>query len=122
LYDEIYDSLKGIKMRKNSLTGSLNEVTKAQLVAEFKAVIADAEALIKATANQGGEKVDQLRSQAEASLASAKDKLEDLHEDLIEKGREAVKATDDYVQENPWKAVGIAAGIGLVVGLLVSRR
>lgn len=109
-------------MRKNSLTGSLNEVTKAQLVAEFKAVIADAEALIKATANQGGEKVDQLRSQAEASLASAKDKLEDLHEDLIEKGREAVKATDDYVQENPWKAVGIAAGIGLVVGLLVSRR
>ena len=101
-------------MSKNILTGSLNEVTKAELVAEFKAVIADAEALIKATANHGGEKVDQLRSQAEASLASAKDK--------IEKGREAVKATDDYVQENPWKAVGIAAGIGLVVGLLVSRR
>ena len=109
-------------MSKNDLTGSLNEVTKAQLVAEFKTVIADAEALIKATANQGGEKVNQLRSQAEASLASAKDKLEDLHEDLIEKGREAVKVTDDYVQENPWKAVGIAAGIGLVIGLLVSRR
>ena len=65
---------------------------------------------------------DQLRAQAETSLASAKVKLEDLHEDLIEKGREAVKATDDYVQENPWKAVGIAAGIGLVIGLLVSRR
>ena len=109
-------------MSKNILTGSMNEVTKTELVAEFKAVIADAEALIKATANQGGEKVDQLRSQAEASLASAKDKLDDLHEDLIEKGREAVKATDDYVQENPWKAVCIAAGIGLVVGLLVSRR
>lgn len=109
-------------MSKNILTGSLNEVTKAELVAEFKAVVADAEALIKATANQGGEKVDQIRSQAEASVASAKDKLDDLNEDLIEKGREAVKATDDYVQENPWKAVGIAAGIGLVIGLLVSRR
>jgi len=109
-------------MSKNDLTGSLNEVTKAQLVAEFKTVIADAEALIKATANQGGEKVDQLRAQAETSLASAKLKLDDLHEDLIEKGREAVKATDDYVQENPWKAVGIAAGIGLVIGLLISRR
>jgi ElaB/YqjD/DUF883 family membrane-anchored ribosome-binding protein len=109
-------------MSKNILTGSLNEVTKAELVAEFKAVIADAEALIKATANQGGEKVDQIRSQAEASVASAKDKLDDLNEDLIEKGREAVRATDDYVQENPWKAVGIAAGIGLVIGLLVSRR
>ena len=48
----------------------------------------------------------------DTALASAKVKLEDLHEDLIEKGREAVKATDDYVQENPWKAVGIAAGIG----------
>ena len=109
-------------MSKNSLTGSLNEVTKAQLVAEFKTVIADAEALIKATAHQGGEKVDHLRSQAEASLASAKEKLEDLHEDLSEKGREAVNATDDYVQDNPWKAVGIAAGLGLVIGMLVSRR
>jgi ElaB/YqjD/DUF883 family membrane-anchored ribosome-binding protein len=109
-------------MSKNILGGSLNEVTKAQLVAEFKAVIADAEALIKATANQGGEKVELLRAQAENSLSSAKEKLEDLHEDLVEKGREAVKATDDYVQENPWKAVGIAAGVGLVIGLLVSRR
>ena len=113
---------KRVDMSKNILTGSMNEVTKAELVAEFKTVIADAEALIKATANQGVERIDQLRSQAEASLASAKDKIEDLHEDLVEKGREAVKATDDYVQENPWKAVGIAAGIGLVIGLLVSRR
>ncbi|CEN55981.1 DUF883 family protein [Candidatus Methylopumilus turicensis] len=109
-------------MSNTNLTDSLKDVTKAQLVAEFKAVIADAEALIKATAGQGGDKVDQVRSKAEASLASAKDKLDDMHEDLIEKGREAVKATDDYVQENPWKAVGIAAGIGLVIGLLVSRR
>ena len=109
-------------MTKRTLTDTVTEVTKAQLVAEFKTVIADAEALIKATAHQGGEKVDQLRSQAESSLASAKEKLEDLHQDLIEKGREAVKVTDDYVQENPWKAVGIAAGIGLVIGLLVSRR
>lgn len=109
-------------MSNTNLTDSLKDVTKAQLVAEFKAVIADAEALIKATAGQGGDKVDQVRSKAEASLASAKDKLEDMHEDLIEKGREAVKATDDYVQENPWKAVGIAAGLGLVIGLLVSRR
>ena len=109
-------------MSNTNLTDSLKDVTKAQLVAEFKAVIADAEALIRATAGQGGDKVDQVRSKAEASLASAKDKLEDMHEDLIEKGREAVKATDDYVQENPWKAVGIAAGLGLVIGLLVSRR
>jgi len=109
-------------MTKRTLTDTVTEVTKAQLVAEFKAVIADAEALIKATAHQGGEKVDQIRSQAESSLASAKEKLEDLHEDLLEKGREAVKVTDDYVQENPWKAVGIAAGVGLVIGLLVSRR
>ena len=109
-------------MAKNNLMGSMNEVTKAQLVAEFKTVIADAEALIKATDNQGGEKVEQLRTQAESSLAAAKVKIDDLHEDLVEKGREAVKATDDYVQENPWKAVGIAAGLGLVIGLLVSRR
>ncbi len=109
-------------MNKKVLEDSMVEVTRAQLVAEFKTVIADAEALIKATAHQGGEKVDQLRSQAESSLASAKERIEGLHEDLVDKGREAVKTTDEYVQENPWKAVGIAAGVGLVIGLLVSRR
>jgi len=97
-------------------------VTKEQLISDFKVVIADAEALIKATANQGGEAVVNLRAKAEESLASAKVKLADAQDALVEKGRVAAKATDDYVHEKPWHAVGIAAGVGLVVGLLIGRR
>jgi ElaB/YqjD/DUF883 family membrane-anchored ribosome-binding protein len=97
-------------------------VTKEQLISDFKVVIADAEALIKATANQGGEAVANLRVKAEESVAVAKVKLAEAQEVLIEKGRIAAKATDDYVHEKPWHAVGIAAGVGLVVGLLIGRR
>lgn len=97
-------------------------VTKEQLISDFKVVIADAEALIKATANQGGEAVVHLRAKAEESLAVAKVKLNEAQAALLEKGKVAAQATDDYVHEKPWHAVGIAAGLGLVVGLLISRR
>ncbi len=97
-------------------------VTKEQLISDFKVVIADAEALIKATANQGGEAVVNLRAKAEESLAAAKVKLADAQDALIEKGKIAAQATDDYVHEKPWHAVGIAAGVGLVIGLLIGRR
>jgi len=97
-------------------------VSKEQLISDFKVVIADAEALLRATANQGGEAVINLRAKAEESLAAAKVKLADAQDVLIEKGKIAAQATDDYVHEKPWHAVGIAAGIGLVVGLLIGRR
>ncbi len=97
-------------------------VTKEQLISDFKVVIADAEALIKATANQGGEAVVNLRAKAEESLAAAKVKLGEAQDALVEKGKIAAQATDDYVHQKPWHAVGIAAGVGLVVGLLIGRR
>lgn len=98
------------------------DVTKEQLIADFKVVVADAEALLKATANQGGEAVANLRAKTEASLAAAKVKMEDAQEALVEKTKEAARAADNYVHDKPWNAVGIAAGIGLVIGLLIGRR
>jgi ElaB/YqjD/DUF883 family membrane-anchored ribosome-binding protein len=98
------------------------EVTKEQLIADFKVVIADAEALIRATADQGDVALSKLRSQAETSLLNAKDKLSGVQEDLLEKGKTAAKTADEYVHENPWKAIGVAAGVGLLVGLLIGKR
>lgn len=97
-------------------------VTKEQLIADFKVVLADAEALLRATAGQSGEAITNLRAKAEESIAAAKVKIADVQEVLLEKSKVAVQATDDYVHEKPWHAVGIAAGIGLVIGLLVGRR
>lgn len=99
-----------------------DEVSKEQLMTDFKEVVADAEALLQATANQGGEKVAQVRAKAEESLKVVKARIEDAQAALLARSREAAKATDVYVHENPWKAIGIAAGVGLVVGLLIGRR
>lgn len=98
------------------------EVTKEQLIDDFKVVVADAEALLKATANQGGDKVAEVRARAEESLRHMKARMEQMQAAFIARTKAAAKATDAYVHENPWKAVGIAAGAGLLIGFLINRR
>jgi len=99
----------------------INEVSKQKLVADLKVVVADAEELLRATASQAGEKVSAARERIQASLATAKVKLTDAERVLVDKTKDAAKATDEYVRENPWQAVGIAAAAGLVLGVLISR-
>lgn len=93
-----------------------------QLINEFKAVVADAEALLKATANTGDDKLSELRAKAEESLGIAKARMMDIQTEVLAKTKAAAKATDAYVHENPWRSIGFAASIGVVVGLLISRR
>ncbi|MEW5888763.1 MAG: DUF883 family protein [Pseudomonadota bacterium] len=100
----------------------INHVTKDKLVADFKAVVADAEELLRLTANQAGDKIGDLRAKLQDHLVAAKAKLAETEAAVVEKTKAAARATDDYVHDNPWKAVGIAAGIGLVIGLLIGRR
>jgi ElaB/YqjD/DUF883 family membrane-anchored ribosome-binding protein len=111
-------------MTTSNSFGKTNAVSasKEQLIADFKVVVADAEALIKATANQSGEAIVGLRSKAEQSLAVAKAKMADAQDIVVEKSKAAAKVTDEYVHDNPWRAIGAAAGIGLVIGLLIGRR
>ena len=98
------------------------DVTKEQLIADFKTVVSDAEALIKATANQGGEALASVRAKAEASLARAKAQMADAEAALLVRAKAAAKATDVFVHENPWKAIGISAGLALLVGFIMGRR
>ncbi len=95
---------------------------KDKLVADLKVVVADAEELLAATAHQTGEKVTALRERMEENLRAARHKLADAEDAIKAKTREVAKATDHYVHEHPWKSIGIAAGVGLVVGMLISRR
>lgn len=103
-----------------------DQFSKDQLINEFKVVVADAEALLKATANTGGDKLAEVRAKAEESLNIAKARLVDAQATVLARAKEAAKATDEYVHENPWKAIGGTAGIGLVIGvvigLLIGRR
>ena len=93
-----------------------------QLINEFKTVVADAEALLKATANTGGDKLAEIRAKAEESLGVAKARMIDVQAEVVARTKAAAKATDAYVHENPWRSVGLAASVGVVVGLLIGRR
>ena len=97
-------------------------VSKDKLVEDFRAVVADAEELLRATANQAGEKVAAARERIQDSLHNAKVKLAQAEDIIVQRSRQAARATDDFVHENPWQAVGAAAGVGLVIGLLIGRR
>jgi ElaB/YqjD/DUF883 family membrane-anchored ribosome-binding protein len=99
-----------------------HEVSKEQLIADFHVVVADAEALLKATANQGGEKLAEVRAKAEESLRIAKARMLDAQQALLLKTKEAARATDVYVHENPWNAIGAAVGLGVLLGFLLGRR
>ena len=98
------------------------EVSKEKLAADLKVVVADAEELLRATASQAGEKVSAARERIQASLATARVKLTEVERVVVDKTRQAAKATDEYVHEYPWRSVGIAAAIGFVLGVLISRR
>lgn len=100
----------------------LSEVNRDKLIADFKVVVADAEEILRVTAGQAGEKVADLREKALARLSEAKFRLAEAEAVFVDKAKAAGRAADDYVHDNPWKAVGIAAGAGLLLGLLIGRR
>ncbi|MDP1533844.1 MAG: DUF883 family protein [Rubrivivax sp.] len=97
-------------------------MTKEQLIHDFKVVVSDADAQLKATAGQGGEALAAARTKAEASLAAAKERMSEVQAAMLVKTKAAAKATDEYVHVHPWQAIGAAASIGLIIGVLIGRR
>jgi ElaB/YqjD/DUF883 family membrane-anchored ribosome-binding protein len=93
-----------------------------RLVDEFVAMLSDAEELLKRAGNETGERARDLRAQVEGKLLAAKLRLQELEGEAVDRAREAARYIDDDVHENPWRAIGIAAAAGLVIGLLISRR
>lgn len=103
----------------------MNDMTNAprdKLLSDVKVVISDAEELLKATASAAGEKVAAARERVQDSLHKAKVKLAEAEEVVIQRAKQTARVTDEYVHEHPWRSVGIAAGVGLIIGLLIGRR
>ena len=96
--------------------------SKDKLVNDLKSLMSDAEELLKLTAEQQGGKLDDLRARIGDRVAIARERLADAEAAIVDTGRKAVCVTDDYVHENPWQSVGVAAGVAFLLGLLVSRR
>ena len=95
---------------------------KERLVSDLRVVISDTEELLRATAGAAGEKAGELRERIAIRLRDAKERLSDLEAALVDKTKAAARATDEFVHEEPWKAVGGAAALGLALGVLIGRR
>lgn len=90
---------------------AMDNMNTDRIVKDMRAVIVDAEDLLKATASQTGERIEKARARAEESLRVARERMKDVGLDI-----------DEQVRNNPWATVGIAAGVGLLLGLLIGRR
>ena len=95
---------------------------KEKLMEDLRLVMADAEELLRATASQAGEGAAAARARIQQSLQVAKDRLSVTEEAVIERAQQAAQDADQYVHENPWKAIGISACVGAIVGMLIARR
>ena len=92
------------------------------LKADFQTLVRDTEKLLSDTANLAGDQAEVLREQLNERLQQAREALDATQETVREQSEAAVGCAETYVQENPWQAIGIAAGVGLLIGLLAGRR
>jgi ElaB/YqjD/DUF883 family membrane-anchored ribosome-binding protein len=104
-------------MSSNSIT-----VENEQLLQDVRQVLSSTEDLLHASGDEGGDKARELRERVSKNLRLAKERLVDVEQAMVGKAKAAAKVTDQYVHENPWKSIGIAAGVGLLLGMLISRR
>ncbi|GAB2951734.1 MULTISPECIES: ElaB/YgaM/YqjD family protein [Aquaspirillum] len=95
---------------------------KQNLLAEVKDVIQQTETILQATAGEGNEQAKALKQKLAANLSVAKDRLIAAEEVALARAKATARATDQYVHEHPWKALGIGAAVGFLLGMLVSRR
>ncbi|WP_371323792.1 DUF883 family protein [Dechloromonas sp. ZY10] len=104
------------------MSQEMSVANKEKLVSDLKVVVADAEEILRATAGTAGEKVAEMRERIGVRLRDAKERLQDAEAALVDKTKACARATDDFVHEQPWKAVGVAAALGLALGVLIGRR
>ena len=100
----------------------MREASADKLMSDLRAVLEDAEALLSATAGQAGERIQKARERATETVRVARERLSETQDQVIKQARQAAKDADGYVHDNPWQAVGIAAGVAFIIGVLVSRR
>jgi ElaB/YqjD/DUF883 family membrane-anchored ribosome-binding protein len=95
---------------------------KDKLMADLRLVVADAEELLRSTASQAGEKAAAARARLQESLQSARERLSSAEAAVVERTKQAVQVTDQYVHDNPWKSIGVAFSVGIIIGMLIGRR
>lgn len=102
--------------------GSDARLTRDRLMRDLRNTIEDSEELLRVTAGQVGERVAEVRTKAQASLEQVREQLAQLQAEGMERGKEASIQVDEYVHNNPWKALGVVGLASLIIGALIARR
>jgi ElaB/YqjD/DUF883 family membrane-anchored ribosome-binding protein len=97
-------------------------VESTELDEELRNVVDHAEALLAALSGDGDARLDHLRERVSDSIDTARARLADLDRDGERPSERAAAAFEGWIHENPWTAVAIGAGLGIAIGLLLSRR
>lgn len=92
------------------------------LARDTQNVVSEAQELLKTVKDEGANKLDQVRTTVNTQLDNAKAKFGEVQQTVQDGAKVAYTTTDEYVRANPWRAVGIAAAVGAVIGFLASRR
>jgi len=95
---------------------------KDRLASDFRDVMTDVEALMTATTNKAEGEASELRARIRDRLEAAKHRVAEAQHEAVERARRAAEATDSFVHEHPWQAVGVAAAVGVAIGVLIARR
>lgn len=105
-----------------SPAATADQSARDRLAHSLQQIVEEAEHLLKNAQRTGSEQFNAARDKFESQLRSAKAELRDLEQSAVYNAKRAVHATDHAVHEHPYTAMGIAAGVGLLVGMLVARR
>lgn len=98
------------------------DTTSENLRAELKSLADTLEEVLSSSADKSKDEVSKLRSKAEKALKESRYCLGETGDVLAKQTREAAARADEYVRDNPWTGVGIGAAIGVVLGVLLTRR
>jgi ElaB/YqjD/DUF883 family membrane-anchored ribosome-binding protein len=89
---------------------------------ELRNVVHDTEEMLKHKVQDAGEGYKTAREKLERTVKQARRELEGVEQAVIDRTKKAAKATDHYVHDHPWQSIGVGAGIGLLIGMLIGRK
>lgn len=98
------------------------EVNEDAFIQNVKESLDDIERLMREAADATGDKASELRENAMRSLRRTRETLYDTQDEILAQGRRAMRATDDYVHDNPWRAITVAGVVGVLIGAIICRR
>ena len=111
-----------MKMDRAVSATELKELSRSRLMTDVKAVVADAEDYLAASAGQSGEAYAAARMKLERTLDDVRAQVVGATRAVTEKTRAVAKATDAYAHQNPWESIAVGAGVGVLLGWLIARR